>query len=94
MRTVFADTFYWIALPNPKDQAHARAIRMSKSLGNARIVTTEEVLTEFLNYFSGRGPHFRTAAARLVERMQSDQMIQIAPQTHEGFVAGCRLYEA
>jgi hypothetical protein len=25
MQTVFADTFYWIALLNPNDEAHARA---------------------------------------------------------------------
>ena len=94
MRTVFADTFYWIALLNPKDQAHARAVSVSKGLGAAEIVTTDEVLTEFLNYFGARGPLFRSAAARLVERMQLDTMIQIAPQTRDSFVAGCRLYQA
>jgi len=25
MQTVFADTFYWIALLNPNDEAHTRA---------------------------------------------------------------------
>lgn len=94
MRTVFADTFYWIALLNPRDQAHSRAISISKRLGATRIVTTEEVLTDFLNYFGTRGPFFRNAAARLVERMQADRSIQIMPQTHEGFLAGCRLYQA
>lgn len=94
MRTVFADTFYWIAVLNPRDQAHARAVSVSKRLGAARIITSEEVLTEFLNYFSTRGPFFRGAAARLLERMQSDRLIQIVPQSHEGFLAGCRLYQA
>ncbi len=69
MRAVFADTFYWIALLNPRDQAHGRAIGVSKGLGATRIVTTEEILTEFLNYFGTRGPFFRSVAARLVERM-------------------------
>jgi len=94
VRTVFADTFYWIALLNPKDQAHARAVSVSKHLGPTRIITSEEVLTEFLNYFGTRGPFFREAAARLLERMQSDRLIQIVPQSHEGFLAGCRLYQA
>ncbi len=94
MRTVFADTFYWIALLNPKDQAHARAVSVSRRLGAARIVTTDEVLTEFLNYFGARGPFFRGAASRLVGRMQSNAMIQIAPQTRDSFIAGCRLYQA
>lgn len=94
MRSVFADTFYWIALLNPRDQAHGRAVGVSKGLGAAKIVTTDEVLTEFLNYFGTRGPFFRGAATRLVERMQADRSIQIAPQSHEGFLAGCRLYQA
>lgn len=89
MRTVFADTFYWIALLNPKDQAHARAISVSKSLGTVRITTSEEVLTESLNYFGTRGPFFRGAATKLLERM-----IQIMPQSHEGLLAGCQLYQA
>ena len=94
MRRVLADTVYWIALLNPKDQAHECAVGVSKGLGTARIVTTDEVLTEFLNYFGARGPFFRSAATKLVERMQADRSIQIAPQTHEGFLAGCRLYQA
>ena len=31
---------------------------------------------------------------RAVQRMQSGAMITIAPQGHESFLAGCRLYEA
>ena len=56
--------------------------------------TTEEVLTELLNYFGARGPYFRTAASRLVERMRADPSIQILPQSHEGFLAGIGLYQA
>lgn len=94
MRAVFADTCYWIALLNPRDQTHNIAIRVSKGLTDYRTITTEEVLTELLNYFGARGPHFRSAAAKLVERMQADRSIQILPQTHEGFLAGLRLYKA
>jgi predicted nucleic acid-binding protein len=93
MRTVFADTCYWIALLNPRDQTHDIAIRVSKGLTDSRTVTTEEVLTELLNYFGARGPYFRSAAAKLVERMQADRSIQILPQTHDGFLAGVRLYQ-
>ena len=94
MRRVFADTFYWIALLNPRDQAHNLAVSVSKGLGAARIVTTEEVLTEFLNFFGSRGTHLRRAAAGLVEKMRSDPMIDVAAQTHAGFLAGCLLYQA
>jgi predicted nucleic acid-binding protein len=94
MRTVFADTCYWIALLNPRDQTHRYAVQVSKGLTDCRIFTTEEVLTELLNYFGARGPHFRAAAAKLVERMQADRLIEILPQTHADFLAGVRLYEA
>ena len=94
MRCIFADTFYWIALLNPRDQAHDLAVSVSKGLGAVRIVTTEEVLTEFLNFFGSRGPHLRRAVAGLVERMQSDPMIDLVAQTHAGFLAGCVLYRA
>ena len=93
MKTVFADTCYWIALLNPKDQTHDIAVRVSKGLATYRMLTTEEVLTELLNYFGARGSFFRSAAVKLVERMEADSSIEILPQTHEGFVAGCRLYQ-
>jgi predicted nucleic acid-binding protein len=77
MRCIFADTFYWIALLNPRGQAHALAVSVSKGLGAVRIVTTEAVLRELLNFFGSRGPHLRRAVAGLVERMQSDPMIDL-----------------
>jgi predicted nucleic acid-binding protein len=94
MKTVFADTCYWIALLNPKDQTHDIAVRVSKGLATYRMLTTEEVITELLNYFGARGSFFRSAAVKLVERMEADSSIEILPQTHEGFVARCRLYQA
>lgn len=52
MRTVFADTGYWIALLNPQDDLHAIATHLSKPLDPDHIVTSEGVLTEVLNDFS------------------------------------------
>lgn len=94
MQIVFADTFYWIALLNPNDEAHDRVVTASKNLSLARIVTTDEVLTEFLNYFAGRGHFLRRAAALLVERMHADRNVKVVPQTREGFLFGCRRYRS
>lgn len=95
MRIVFADTCYWIALLNPRDQLHAKAINVSRRPGgDDAIATTDEVLAEFLNYFGTRGTFFRSAAIRLVERMQQDPMIRIVPQDHEGFANGFQLYRS
>jgi hypothetical protein len=52
----FADTFWWIALANPKDAWHARAIAWEAAHPNARFVTTEEILSELLTWFAGTGP--------------------------------------
>ncbi|MDX6499068.1 MAG: uncharacterized protein QOG23_2328 [Blastocatellia bacterium] len=46
MSTVFADTLYWIALINSRDQWHERAVSINADLSDARLVTTDSVLTE------------------------------------------------
>jgi predicted nucleic acid-binding protein len=94
MRIVFADTCYWIALLNPRDQLYDKAVSVSRGLGEARISTTDEVLTELLNYFGARGTFFRTAATRLVERIQLDRTIRVVEQDHAGFTSGYRLYRS
>ena len=59
MKLVFADTVYWIAVTRPDDQ-HAPAVRRTRaSLGEIRLQTTEEVLTEFLAALSSGGPQMR-----------------------------------
>lgn len=93
MRTVFADTHYWIALAVPVDEWHDRALEVSKSLYPVRLVTTDEILVEFLNYFSGRGAETRRMAVKLVKSISSDVNIQVIPQTRESFFAGLKLYE-
>lgn len=48
MRAVFADTFYWAAVTSTGDAAHERAIGLSRALKPDKIVTTDEVLCEYL----------------------------------------------
>ncbi len=55
MRQVYADTVYWIALANPLDQWHTLAVQAGPTLRGATIITSEEILTEFLAHFSGQG---------------------------------------
>jgi len=44
MTKVFADTFYFLALLNKRDEAHAKALDLSSRI--EKLVTTEWVLTE------------------------------------------------
>jgi predicted nucleic acid-binding protein len=48
VRAVFADTFYWAAVTSTGDAAHERAIGLSRALKPDKIVTTDEVLCEYL----------------------------------------------
>lgn len=93
MRRVFADTYYWIALLNDKDQGHAAAQAISQTLQQNIIVTTQEVLSEVLTHFSGFGPFMRLSAAAFVRTIMSDPMIEVHPQTDQSFVRGLSLYE-
>jgi predicted nucleic acid-binding protein len=70
-RTVFADTVYWIALLNPRDATHAAALAYGRTLGATRHVTTDLVLAEVLNHFSGGGPYWRGKAAAQVRQLRS-----------------------
>lgn len=52
MKKIFADAVYWIALINPADQWFERAQNVAAPLGKIQIVTTVEILTETLNFYS------------------------------------------
>ena len=93
MNTVFVDTAYWVAVFIPGDQWRSQALTAAWRLGQARLVTTEEVLTEFLNFASGNGHHARRLAAEGVQRILHSPDVEVIPQSHESFSDGIRLYE-
>jgi hypothetical protein len=64
MRRVFADTLYWVASLTPGDPWHAATRQAVASLGRFHVVTTEEVLDEFLTAYAGRGDFLRQQAAK------------------------------
>ncbi|MGB0563368.1 MAG: hypothetical protein ACPGVO_16420 [Spirulinaceae cyanobacterium] len=66
MKTVFADTGYWIALLDPQDTLHPKAIQCSTSLVQATVYTSEMVLSEFLNHFAKRGVFLGRAAVNFI----------------------------
>lgn len=91
MRTVFADSWFWIALANPADQDNPIARGIITRLGRIRIVTTQEVLTEFLNYC--RVPGVRSVAAQMVRRILSAADTYVIEQTSGSFLDGLELFE-
>src|SRR4029077_3851330 len=89
----FADTFWWIALANPKDAWHARVFAWEAAHPNARFVTTEEILSEVLTWFAGAGPAGRTLASAMLRSILSDPTTQVLPQTSADFASALTLYE-
>lgn len=94
MKAFFADTFYWIALTNTDDSAHQQALSLSRSLQPSKIITTENVLEEYLTYFSGARRSVREHAGDLVFSFIHNRRIAVVPQSHESFMAGLELYRA
>ena len=92
MRRVFADTSYWIALVNPRDQIHAKAVRVTQQISPVRILTSEMVLAEVLNSFSDGGP-LRHAVGGMVQKLSSNWDVVIVPQTSEQFETALRRYK-
>jgi len=92
MKKVFADADYLIALLNPNDQLHQRAKSASRGLGQARIVTSEMVLTEVLAFYAESGSNLRDAAADVALRLGNDPNATVVPQTSLLFGEALSLY--
>jgi uncharacterized protein len=93
MMELLADTSYWMALVNPRDELHSKARSVSREFSSARVITSEMILTELLNGFSEGGPWLRGGAARAVEALRGNPSVRIVPQTTEQFRNAVKLYE-
>jgi uncharacterized protein len=58
-----------------------------------QIVTTDEVLTEVLTFFAGRGAPMRRRAVQLVKGLMTNPKVVVLQQTHNSFLSGVQLYE-
>jgi predicted nucleic acid-binding protein len=94
MRRVFADTYYWIALLNDRDQGHAAAEAISLTLQQATLITTQEVLSEVLTFFCEEGQYVRQTVAAYVRDILNNPAITVHPQSDQSFLSGLALYEA
>lgn len=57
-------------------------------------MTTENVITEYLNFFAEWGEHFRRKVSVNVRGALALPSVEVLPHTHESFLAGLALYEA
>ena len=89
MRTLFADTYYYLALLNPKDEAHGRAVAATSGL-SFRLVTTEYVLIEVADALAG--PPDRHRFLDLIEALEAHPEVTIVPAGEDLFRRGIELY--
>jgi predicted nucleic acid-binding protein len=93
MKVVFADTLYWIAIIKPQDPWQKAAREARSGLGNVILLTTDEVLSEFLTMLSRGGPRLRKQAANMVKAIMENPNVRVVPQTRDSFLKGLSLYE-
>jgi uncharacterized protein len=92
---IFADTFYWVALLNPRDAFHSQAIAITAKIGSTKIITTDEVLTEVLNFLSESGANLRKRAVNVTRQLLNadSEKVTILSQSHATFLSGLELYQ-
>jgi predicted nucleic acid-binding protein len=94
MNVGFVDTQYFIAIFQESDQWHERAVELELQIGGYNFVTTDSVLTEVLNYFSGYGSITRREIAALVADVLADEIFQVIEQTRDVFLNALELCES
>ncbi len=67
---------------------------LSRSLAPDRIVTTDEVLSEYLAFFAGARPSIRAEAGKNVAELMKSLTVLVFPQSRDCFLAGLELYRA
>jgi len=85
MNEVFADTCYWIALLDSRQSLHEEARAASQARQNRRIVTSEFVLMELMNFFGNKGPQLKGTVADLLEKLYADPNVTVVRATSSLF---------
>lgn len=94
MKSVFADTGFWVALFNRKDKWHDKSVSLYQSLElqQVRVFTSEMVLTELLNFFSKFHSILRKEVALRVIQMKQHPNVTVIPQNTQQFAHALELY--
>jgi predicted nucleic acid-binding protein len=90
MSAVFADTFYFLALLDSRDAAHAKAINLSRRPG-LRLVTTDYVILELADALNKRTT--RAEFIILWESLQGDAAVKIIVGNNNLWQRGMQLYQ-
>lgn len=89
MTPCFVDAYYFFAVLNKRDEAHAGAVRLHVSLRRP-LVTSAWVLTEVADGLASA--RTRGLFSKLLERLQSDPRFTLVQASHDLFTRGVQLY--
>lgn len=89
MNAVFADTYYFLALINRRDQAHDTCVKYSQS-SNRPVVTTTWILLELGDAL--RIGHDRAAFAALLRDIEQDSDTTVIPAEESLFKAAVEMF--
>ena len=89
MKPVFGDSLYFLALANPRDQHHQRAVDFARGYRGI-VVTTRWVLAEVCDGLAD--PLNRQFAVHLVDRVATAGPLRAVQESDELFERGFALY--
>ena len=89
MSAIFADTSYFLALVNPKDQWHHAADALAGRSASA-LVTTRAVLLEFGNTLTAQP--VRHLALRLLDSLDHAPTVEVVPLSDDLWTRGVGLF--
>lgn len=92
MKGWFGDTSYFLALVNPSDTHHARAVALSQSR-DVPVVTSAWVVTELADGLA-KPPALRQVFVRVLAALRADRTTVILPADDRLLQAGLTLYES
>ncbi|MCY2989432.1 MAG: nucleic acid-binding protein [Planctomycetota bacterium] len=90
MKTVFADSFYFLALWNPDDRGHAKSLTFTNGYHEA-MLTTDWVVVELTDALA-RPPN-RERFLRLLRVLQQEEELTIIPASRALLQECLDLYE-
>ena len=93
MSSIFVDTGFWVGFINPNDALHHVANRLAPRLSKRNWITSDLVVTEFLNQFASAGEYWRTRVADYARRAIVDNSrIEVVESTPELLTRAIDLY--
>ena len=89
MKAVFADTSFYVAVLNPRDVAHTKALQVGEAV-HRPVLLTDFILLELGNMLSGAGQ--RELFSRLVPHLRSKPNVRIVPASRELLDRGLEIF--